>query len=354
MKTPTYNDFVNILSDASQAHEGWGTYADGVWTPTKSVTHNNPGNLKFLGQPNASPDENNFCKFDTFWHGKQAHIADISAKLNHGYINKSLTDLFTFYLGTDANPTDVQAYVNFVIAWFRALGWTVTDGISLQQIIDQQTKPVVLIAVNEISAPAEWHLAHNSIKQFVVDAHDFCVGTRYTVHHFTSMKAYQYAPQLGMNGSYKAVDQSEAQGVLAPFNEGQEFNLVLISSIVYGSDISIGGMADELHAVSVQQPNTVYAYVLLQEDLQSLPVWTDPDSRTIFHEFIHMLFGRTGDPDILHAYLLAHGGYSTNAIGDLTVVYQQEAPRYFLMHQEVSDLEKLISFLEQLIGMKQK
>lgn len=116
---------LDAVAQAIQSHEGW---APG----SVSFRNNNPGNLKYAGQPGATgADANGFAVFPTYDAGFQAlkNQLSLDASRNPDW---TLTQFFTKYLGGNpynpqvTNQGDPFAYASDVAS---KIGAAVTDGI---------------------------------------------------------------------------------------------------------------------------------------------------------------------------------------------------------------------------------
>lgn len=320
----TKNDFLNILSDASQFHEGW---IDG----SVSVKNNNPGNLKFAGQPGATVGVNNFAVFPDFYSGKQAHINDLRAKCEARNWNLSLLDLFQEYLGTDANPTDVGSYALTAAGFFNFLNWEATPT-SVFSFILQQEKPTLLVVLNNISVPTDWHNAQKVLWKLAIYIPDFGITTR--------------DDNTSLNGGFDTdgVLVQKTQSVLQRYCEGQQFNTLLWNRASY-PDLQLLAEGETAIGKPVSQAyaSSAFSSVIFSSDLSQPDIGNDRIMRTLFHEFIHMLFGVAGNPDTLHAQLNAGSGIAEDYLPDLLAAYGPERNYFF---GEVS----LIVLLKKLIG----
>lgn len=322
------NDFISIVADAIQHQEGWNI-------GDRAYLNNNPGDLRFAGQIGADQGAGNFCVFQNAYAGRYALENDIRLKLVNGnYLSKTITDLITLYAPpSDNNPT--AAYIQHVLAKFTERNWA-CDALTPISAIIAQDHPTVLIAVNQLLEPGAWNAIQNTIALTVTFAKQFVFVTRYTN---INMSSAIVTGQTNGLGTASFISQAASQSVLAPYNEGQEFNLLLVDgSIFVGHPNPVGGIEYAGGAISNTQLKTTFSSAIYQG-----LTFTDGDARVIFHEFIHMLFTLCGNPDTLHYYLIAHGGYANNLLVDLQVVYNAEYVIYSQGEQLVKDGQAIVS-----------
>lgn len=108
LKSRKYFDVIGTMAEAIQTFEGW--YEGSI-----SYTNNNPGNLKFAGQPYATgQDRFGHAIFDTYEHGWNALIAQLEAIFQNKYptlynTEMTLYDMFARYAEANSVP-----YAEFV------------------------------------------------------------------------------------------------------------------------------------------------------------------------------------------------------------------------------------------------
>lgn len=88
------------LAEAIATNEG---YFNG--TSKVAIANNNPGNLKFVGQPGATKDARGFAVFKTPEEGAQALINDLTYKYNSGKYS-TINDLMSVYSPDFDNPAN--------------------------------------------------------------------------------------------------------------------------------------------------------------------------------------------------------------------------------------------------------
>ena len=114
---------------AAQVYEGWSTNP-----PSRSCTNNNPGNIEFVGQPNAvlenGHNPNRFAHFNTYTDGLQAlYNLFLGACTGHSSIYHPTMTLLDFYnvYAPSSDGNNVNDYANSIAS---ALGVPVTTQIS--------------------------------------------------------------------------------------------------------------------------------------------------------------------------------------------------------------------------------
>jgi len=108
-QTPLSSIQIADLAKAIAQNEG---YSNG--TSTIAITHNNPGNLKFVGQAGATQgdpasDGGHFAKFTNPQDGWNALQNDLQAKVSSGKYS-TLSDLMTVYSPDSGNPSITSKY----------------------------------------------------------------------------------------------------------------------------------------------------------------------------------------------------------------------------------------------------
>lgn len=312
----TQNDFLYILGDAIQTHEGWGTLEAGVWIPTRSVNNNNPGNIKFVGQAGVTPDADNFCVAPDFLTGKALQIHDLTLKLTK---YNTIREIISVYAPPSENNT--EAYITAVVNFFIARGIPVTDTMPLADILALPVE-MILVVINGLSTMANWNAAMQSLNFCVKYMPGFGISTRYVNATITAADFY---PNPSPIGNLYALNESFTRPLLAPWNEGQKLNALLYLFINNTNNAVAGGVEYGGEAISFQEPGTAFCNVLFEGNVGS---FVEYNGRAMFHEFIHCLFTLTGFQDYLHTYLVAHGGYAANLLVDLNVVYADILNKY--------------------------
>lgn len=334
----TIKDFISILCDGIQEHEGWKFDGSASWS------HLNPGNLRYVGQPTSKVVTiGSFCAFPDFYTGREALEHDIEIKFNNGYLDKSIKDLISRYAPPTEN--DVDAYVKAIIGKFNERGMTkwgqvVPENAIISDILKIDWE-VVVICLNRIYEPDDWALAQKCIALAASYMPGCVFTTRYSNEDLQPRLEEVPAPG-GL--TYQIVNKAEVQFILSPINEGQKFNILFFNTKNIQFKDFVGGGAEYPHeAVSFKYLFSAFASV------QFTPGQTaDWMSRLIFHELIHELFTLTGNQDYLHTYLQQNGGYGANSLTDLNMVYAQEKSQY----QNLS--AKVVKLQEQEIGLLQQ
>lgn len=312
----TQNDFLYVLGDAIQTHEGWGTLANGAWTETRSVKNNNPGNIKFVGQAGVTPDADNFCVAPDFLTGKALQIHDLTLKLPK---YNTIREIISVYAPPSENNT--EAYITAVVNFFIARNIPVTDTMPLADILALPVE-MILIAINGLSTMADWNAAMASIAFCAKYMPGWGISTRYVN---APIAATDFYPNPSPIGNLYALNESFTKPLLAPLNEGQKLNALFYIFINNTNNADAGGVEYGGEAISFQEPATAFCNVLFNG---SIGTFVEYNGRAMFHEFIHCLFTLTGFSDYLHTYLVAHGGYAAELLVDLNVVYADILNKY--------------------------
>lgn len=335
----TKNDFLNLLADAGMDHEGFisGSVSD---------QNNNPGNLKFIGQKGSTvsnvPPGRNFAKFADFYAGRQAMIDDLTYKLEaEGYWSKTFLDLYTRYLGTDANTKDVLAYATSVCTYINNRNWSFVANRPILPQVQSQNRPTALMLLNQIHTPNDWKKAQVSIMLTASFAPDYGFTTRYSNVDLQGFLENDPAPG---GQTFVGISAAKTKELLSTVSEGQIFNfLVYQGDLLLIHGIPAGGEEIPVNLSNVE-PFCAYASVYFSPRFDAGSI-----ARAMFHETIHELFSLAGDPDTLHAYLLAHGGYTANLLTDLKAVFASEALRL-----GAAELNWLQRTTQQLVGLLKK
>ena len=301
----TKTDFVHVLSDAIQQHEGW--LAD----TGKSWPNLNPGNLKFAHQQFATESPDGFAVFGNFYNGKQAQLNDLEAKIDAGH--NTIEDILGVY-APSSDGNDVAAYVQSVIAFLAARNIPIGAEDPIDQFIANFKNPVVLVSINQIYAPDDWSSVHQSIAQCAAYMPAYAFSCRYSNADLS--KDIIQVKQVYPAGSFSGVSAAASRQTLSSYNQGQVLNVLIYSgTIMQGAPEPWGGCEYQ----GIGEPNEPVSAVC--SVMYQGPVFTDPTARILFHELIHELFDVTEQADDLHAYLIAHGGYPENLATDLEAVF---------------------------------
>jgi hypothetical protein len=292
------NDFIGICADAIQFHEGW---ADG----NPAVANNNPGNLRFADQPGATAGKD-FAIFPDFYAGRHALEADLKAKLSAGI--DTVRDLITKYAPPNENNT--EAYITTVLNYFAWRNIKIKDSDS---IAGATVPAVVLIDINGLWKPNDWHAVQQAISQVAEYMPQYCFSTRYTNTDLSAAVVNINVPPF--TETMSAISEGATHDILAQLNDGQTMNIMVYDgSIQQGHKSAVGGC--EYGGYTLPVPESSFASVIYEGE-----AFIDSTARIIFHELIHELFALTKQTDTLHAYLIAHGGYAQNLADDLRAVY---------------------------------
>jgi hypothetical protein len=301
------NDFLHILSDAMQTHEGWVAEGGAAWP------NFNPGNLKFAQQSGAVALPSGFAKFGNFYDGKQAQIMDLSYKLAK---HNTLEEIISVYAPPSDNNT--PAYIAAVIAYFATLNIVIGANDPIDQFLANFIKPTVLIAVNQLYNPADWHAVQAAIIQCAGYMPNYTFACHYSNADLTG-DIVEVTNANPPGGIFSGISAAASQNVLAPYNDGQVLNLVIYDGkIMQGHSEPYGGC--EFHGI--KEPQAPISSVM--SAMYNGPMFADALARVLWHELIHGLFDITQQTDILHAYLIAHGGYAQNTAADLEVVFTSD------------------------------
>lgn len=331
-------DFANNFADAIQLHEGWAA-------GNPSVRNNNEGNLNFVGQPGAvdSGDSHHFAKFFGPVSGDTALKNDLTAKLNSGL--DTIRAIIYKYAPPFENNT--AAYITAVCTFFSWRNITIGPDDSIKKLLATNKAPVVVVALNNMLGPADWHVVQQAISQCAGYMRNFVFTTCYAGVDLNGHLLQQKNPDLGADAApWYYVDTTEVQSILQQFNTGQELNMLLYNIQGLPKGVYYGGLTFEGLAVSYLHPSTSFG----QCSYEPGTVGVDMLARTLFHELIHELFARTGDPDTLHAYLKSHGGYPQNLASDLLAVFQSVNARYMALENQIAALEDTKAKLETAVA----
>lgn len=295
-------DFIHILSDAIQQHEGWSA------TEGASYPNLNPGNLEFEGQLGAAAN-GRWAKFDNFYDGKQGLNNDISAKLKK---LSTIRDVITVY--APPNENDTEAYIAAVCAFFLSRNVVVNADTPIDTLLSTCQTPMVVIVINQLFQPADWAQIQATIVDCAKYMPAYAFSTRYSNVDFS--KDIVESQGNPTQTPWAVISGSATNKAIAPYNNGQVLNVLLYNgSVLVGNGQAAGGCEWQGQTLN-GDPVSAYASVVYEG-----PTFTDFDSRAIFHELIHELFSVTGQTDILHQYLMEHGGYMANLLTDLEAVF---------------------------------
>ncbi len=106
---------LNLWAEAIKEHEGWFAPSKAYPEGSKSYRNNNPGNLRYVGQPSATgPDKTGFCIFPTYKDGFNALVSMLkNAATGKSKVYKptmTLLDFFRTYApAADSNNPDAYA-----------------------------------------------------------------------------------------------------------------------------------------------------------------------------------------------------------------------------------------------------
>lgn len=314
----TKKDFLYILADAMQLHEGWGEFdkLTGTWNPTRSTINHNPGNIKFVGQVGMSADANNFCIAPTPLDGKLLQIHDLTLKLTK---DNTIRQIVSSYAPPSENNT--EAYIAAVVSFFKKRNVQVTDTMPISDILNLPLQ-MVLVAIDQLMTPEQWASTQVSLQTVASYMPEWSFTTRYVERPITDADFYGNPSPMG---TLYALNESVTKPILASLNEGQKLNALYFYYINNTAKSFAGGVQYGGHAVSFQQPETAFCNAAYQG---SVPGFVEYGGRELYHEFIHALFTLTGLPDYLHQYLVSHGGYAQNSVADLNAVYADVYGKY--------------------------
>ena len=301
----TLKDFAHILADASQLHEGWGTLqSDGTYAQTDSTENMNPGNLNFASQPNATQN-GRWASFPDFYSGKQA-------QLNQLMLDLTRYDTIASLVSSYAPPTenDTQAYINAIILFFAWRNLRIGPNDSISSFVRNCDKPVILIAVNQLYQPADWHAIQQVISQCASDTPGYTYSCRYSNQDISSGIE---TINTVISPTTAVISQAMTESVLLPYNEGQVGQVLIYSGAVMLGREPAGGCEWQ----GMDEGKEIASSSVLYQG----PMFVDPTARILFHEMDHMLFTLTAQEDTTHQYLMTHGGYAANLAVDLEAVY---------------------------------
>lgn len=308
------SDFLYVLADAIQQHEGWGKFENGGWINTRSVINNNQGNIKFVGQLGTHPDADNFCITPDPLAGKALQIHDLGLKLAAGH--NSIREIISAYApASDGN--NVEAYIAGVVKFFNKRNFPISDVTLIDKILALPIE-VALIINNGQNSPAEWASFQMSIDALAPLMPDFGFSCRYVYKQFSPDDTIASASPIG---SLRSLKEEVARPLVAALNEGQKLNCFFYT--IFNLPNTAGGVEYRGEAVSLLNPATSFCNVFFEG-----AGFTEWHTRDMFHELIHSLFTLVGVPDYLHDYLVTHNGYQANALVDLKTVYADIIHRY--------------------------
>lgn len=295
------NDFISLFSDAIQFHEGWSE------TNGASYPNLNPGNLNFDEQP-SSTQNGRWAKFPDFYYGKEALHADISAKLEK---LDTIRDIISLYAPPSEN--DTEAYINSVITFFSWRNVSIAPDQSISELILSFSHPVILLVINKLYLPPDWHAMQRAISQCASYMPHFAFSTRYSD---IDLSPYRTTIPTIISPNTAVITAQATIGVIQPFFEGQPLAAMIYDgSVMLNYFTPAGGC--EYQADSIPPAPVSAVASVLHEG----PAFSDPTARQLFHELIHELFKLTEQTDILHTYLMDHSGYNTNSAADLLAVF---------------------------------
>lgn len=308
------NDFLYILADAIQQHEGWGKFENGAWTRTRSVINNNQGNIKDVGQAGITGhDANNFCITVDPVAGKALQIHDLGLKMA---AHNTVREIISLY-APPSDGNDTEAYIAAVVAFFKRRNVPITDSMPIADILALSIE-IALIVNNGQNGMADWASLQTSIDVLATLMPEFGFSSRYVSASITDADTFPNASPIG---NLYALKEEVARPIIAALNEGQKLNCLMYT--IFNLPGTAGGVEYGGEAVSLLNPETSFCDVYYQG-----ASFGDYHTRTIFHEFIHSLFTLTGIPDYLHSFLVSHGGYQADLLGDLQAVYKDIITRY--------------------------
>lgn len=295
------NDFIHILSDAIQQHEGW------LATGAASYENMNPGNLGFAHQPTATQN-GRWAKFPTFQDGKQALNNDLMAKLDAGI--DTIRKILEVY--APAWENDTNAYIDAVIAFMAKRNVKIGPDDAIRAFAANYKAPTIVVAVNQLWDPASWAAINQALELASSYMPAYVFTTRYSdidlAPYITEVT--QTLPPTTWSG----VSPAGAIACLKPYWQGQTINVAIYDGkIMEGKPQPYGGC--EFHGASLGECTAVATVMWQGNDFFE---WA---SRALFHEIIHGLFQLVGRPDTLHEYEIAHGGYNNNTLEDLKAVF---------------------------------
>jgi len=321
----TKNDFFYILADAIQQHEGW-------IAGEASVTNNNPGNIKYVGQLGVTASPANFCVAPDFLTGKALQIHDLTLKLT---VHNTIRDIISIYAPPSENNT--EAYIAAVVGFFNRRNLPVTDTMPIVPNILSLPQEVALIVNNGQTNPDNWKAFQEMVDLVAKQMPEWAFSCRYVNHPLSAADTFATASPIG---ELYSVKEEVTRPIMALFNEGQKLNC-LVYTILNLSNTS-GGVQYGGEAVSFTEPATSFCNVYWNG-----ADFIDGTYRGMFHEFIHSLFTLVGVKDTLHDYLLAHGGYRSNLLVDLQAVYADIISQY-KKDTAVVQVEKNVIAVEQV------
>ena len=302
-------DFIHIMSDAIQQHEGW------VATGGSSWPNLNPGNLDFTGQIGATAN-GRWAKFGSFYDGKQALNVDIGAKMVK--LN-TIRDIITEYAPSSEN--DTEAYIAAVCAFFLSRNVAINPDSPIDAFLSRCQIPVILCVINQLYTPADWTAIQAALQESAKYMPLYAFSTRYSNAPLSGdiieLAAFE------VNGvaypSFAAVNAAATNAAIAPYNQGQVLNILIYDgAIMVGHPQPVGGCEWQRQTLN-GDPVTAFASMMYQG-----PAFADILAGYIVHELTHELFDITKQPDTLHEYLITHNGYPPKSIQggweDLTAV----------------------------------
>jgi hypothetical protein len=292
--------FASLLADAITFHEGWAV-------GSASYNNLNPGNLVFDHQAGAidSGDEHHFAKFETFYAGQTALVNDIAAKIDAGLT--SVQAIIDRYAPPEEN--DTSSYVDVVLDF---LLWRCSDVSAVQPYSEIPPKAEILVVINQIFEPADWHAIQQAISRCAGYMPEYSFIVAYSNADLSNDIIQVNSPLISAQTS--VVSLPGTQGVVTRLAQGQTLSvLVYDGTIMQGHPTPAGGCE---YQQFFSEPTITFSSVMY-EGAQFI----DPTARILFHELIHELFSLTKQTDILHAYLIDHGGYDADLAEDLTAVF---------------------------------
>lgn len=296
------NDFIHILADAIQEHEGW------LESTGKAWPNLNPGNLHNVGQPGAGGNFGDEAKFDSFYDGKQAQLNDLKAKLNGGL--NTIAKIITRYAPPHYG-NDTAAYIAAVVKFFAARNFPIGADDDIPSYIANSKVPSVLVVINRLFKPLDWAAIQAAIAQCAKFMSGYTFSCRYSD---TDLSASVIKIPTVIGPETSVIDGNSTQKVIMPYAQGQTMAVMIYDgAVMQGHPEPAGGCEWQQFKIA---PVSAIASVIYEG-----PAFENGTARILFHELIHELFTLTEQKDSLHEYLEVNGGYLQNSVADLEAVF---------------------------------
>lgn len=192
----------------------------------------NPGNLVFAGQPGAVQN-GAWAKFSTFYTGKQAQLNQLALDLTRF---DTISELISDYAPPSSN--DTQAYIQDVIQFFAWRNLTIGPTDSISAFIAHCQIPVILVAVNQLWEPDDWHAIQQAISQVAGYMPGYTFSCRYSND---DLSASVTTIDTIISPQTAVISAPGTAEVLKPYQEGQVLNVLIYGGAVMQGKNPAGG-----------------------------------------------------------------------------------------------------------------